>query len=1038
MTRPRLAVLMTGLLLATSTGLALRTAAFGDGAPQKPGGDPAARLRVPDGFVVELVAAPPLVEHPLMAGFDELGRLFVAEAAGLNLDEKALLKELPNRLRLLEDTDGDGRFDKSTVFADRMTMPQGALWYRGALYAGSAPSLWRLVDSDGDGRADQRRELVTGFASTGNAADIHGPFLGPDGRLYWTHGRKGHTIPLPDGRVLAGKAACIYRCRPDGTEVEIVCGGGMDNPVEVDFMATGEPLATVNILVGRPSRIDAIIYCIEGGVYPYSESVLKEFKRSGDLLPAVGPLGWVAPSGLVRSRSATFGATYHDNFFSAQFNMRRIQRHPLERDGAAFKLRNEDFLVSADIDFHPTDVLEDADGSLLVVDTGGWFRRGCPTSQIAKPEITGAIYRVRRTGAVPLADPRGLKLDWDQRTPAMLVPLLDDPRFVVRDRAVDHLALQGQGAVPVLQEVLQRGPSVRARRNAVWALTRMNTPQAHAALCQALRDSDLSVRLAAAHAVGLDRVAAALPSLLTMAAKDEPAARRAAASALGRLKRPEAVPALLESLGTEKDRFLEHALVYALIEIADRQATLPGLSHPNPRVRRGALVALDQMDGGHLIREQVMPLLDTPDVALQKAVLSIIIAHPDWGREVAGLLRQWAARPDLDATRRDGLRDAVLAFAAIPEIQALVSQALRQANTPAPTRLLLIEVLSRTSLKKLPPVWVEALQRCLEDRDDQMVRQAIATVRAVGGTDFDTALGQLGRDQSRSAEVRVAAWGTVAPRAAEIRPEEVMFLRAQLAQEKPPLLRRAAAEALGNLWLDDQQLLELTPVVATSGPFELPHLLAAFERSRERTVAERLLAALGKAPGLESLSAEALRRTLAGYPEEARAAATPLLKRLEVDREQQQARLAELEPLLKSGDAQRGRTVFFSGRAACATCHLVKAEGGRIGPDLTKIGAIRSGRDLLEAIVFPSTSFVRGYEPYGVATRDGRLHTGTLARETVEAIFLYNSEGAEIRIARASIDELQQGRQSIMPQGLDTQLSREQLADLLAFLQALR
>src|SRR6185437_13712895 len=113
-------------------------------------------------------------------------------------------------------------------------------------------------------------------------------------------------------------------------------------------------------------------------------------------------------------------------------------------------------------------------------------------------------------------------------------------------------------------------------------------------------------------------VAEARPQLLTMLAGDEPAARRAAATALGRLKRTEATQALLQGLGGDNDRFLDHALVYALIEIADRRATLAGLSDPRPRVRRGALIALDQMDGGPLTRGQVVPLLDTTDTALQK------------------------------------------------------------------------------------------------------------------------------------------------------------------------------------------------------------------------------------------------------------------------------------------------------------------------------------------------------------------------------------------------------------------------------------
>jgi putative heme-binding domain-containing protein len=240
--------------------------------------------------------------------------------------------------------------------------------------------------------------------------------------------------------------------------------------------------------------------------------------------------------------------------------------------------------------------------------------------------------------------------------------------------------------------------------------------------------------------------------------------------------------------------------------------------------------------------------------------------------------------------------------------------------------------------------------------------------------------------------------------------------------------------------LDDRQLAALAPSIAEVGPLELPRLLGAYERSSDPAVADRLLAALAKAPGFASLSADVLRRVLAGYPGEVRSASAPLLRRLEVDRGAQEARLTELEPLLKAGagDAKRGRTVFFGRTAACSTCHAVKNEGGRIGPDLSKIGSIRAGRDLLEAIAFPSVSFVRGYEPYVVATRDGRVASGTLARETLEAIFLNTSDANEVRIPRDQIEDLQQGRQSIMPQGLDTQLNRGDLADLLAFLQSLR
>src|SRR5436190_8477429 len=469
----------------TSTLLALLLAASAQDPPP---------IQVPDGFVVQKVAASPLVERPIMACFDDQGRLYVGDSAGVNLRFEDLQKGPPHRMLRLEDSDGDGIFDKSVVVADKLTFPMGALWYRGALYVCAPPSVWKLSEPDAEGVFRKREEIVTKFGSNGNAADIHGPFLGPDGWFYWTDGRHGHSIDRPDGSRMEGHAARVFRCRPDGSQVEVVCGGGMDNPVEVAFTEEGEPLVTCALFQASPKRVDVLFHAIEGGVFPYHECV-REFKRTGDLLPSVVDVGWVAPSGLMRYRGESFGKEYRDSFFSAQFNTHKVQRHVIDRDGATFRGRNEEFLVSADPDFHPTDVLEDADGSLIVVDTGGWFRIGCPTSRIDKPQIKGGLYRVRRKDAAKVEDPRGLKIDWNRPG----AELLDDARVAVRDHVIEVCA----------EPAALRDPSPRVRRNSVWALSRRGVPTR-----EALGDPDASVRLAAAHVAGLQADRAASAALL--------------------------------------------------------------------------------------------------------------------------------------------------------------------------------------------------------------------------------------------------------------------------------------------------------------------------------------------------------------------------------------------------------------------------------------------------------------------------------------------------------------------------------------------
>jgi putative heme-binding domain-containing protein len=996
---------------------------------------PAPTYQVPPGFIVEKVAGPPLVRYPLFATFDDQGRLYVAEGTGTNLPGEELAKKKLGRILLLEDKDGDGRFDTSKVFADQLVFPQGVLWHDGTLYSASHPSLWRFEDSRGQGKADRREELVSGFKFNGNGCDIHGPFLGPDGLLYWTDGRHGYKVKTREGTTLEGLAARIWRCRTDGTEIERLCGGGFDNPVQLAFTPEGEAIGTMDQGPG-----DCLLHYVEGGVYPMEHPCLKELPRTGPLLGAIRQYSAALPAalcGLVRYRSTHLGKEYQDNLFSTQYMLHRIVRHKLIRDGATFRCEDRDFLTSTSHDVRLTDVIEDADGSLLFIDMGAWFTYGFPNNPIPKPEVLGGIYRIWRVGAKPVADPWGKSLKLASRSPAELAALLDDPRPRVRDQAITLLAKLGAEAVPSLQAVV-RAParSARARRNAVWALCRMRVPQARPALRLALADKEMSIRLAAAHAAGVVRDEGAGAALAALVRSDEPPVRLKAAEALGRIGLSPAVPALLESLRKGGDPFLEHALIYALIRINDRRGTLAALEDPNPRVRQAGLIALDQMPSGNLTREQVVPLLDTDDAGLQHAALEVISKRPGWSGSIQGLLRKWLEAPRLSEAQERSLTGALLGFSGEANVQQLLAEELANPRTPTPTRLLLLGVMARCRLDALPPGWLKALGQALEDDNVTLRREAVATVKTRGLKQFDNQLLSVSRHRGLPAELRIAALEALAARRRPIDAEAMALLRAHLSEKTEPLLRLAAARTVGSSTLSTEQLRQLAASLGETSPLVLRLLLPAFARSSDGGVGKALVTALKGVAAAEALSTEELDRVLKSYAPEVQALARPLRDRLAARQGKQAAYLAGLRAELGqlAGSAEAGRPVFFSQKVGCYACHRAAGKGGDLGPDLSRIGQLRSTTELLESIVFPSLTIAPEYRTYQVVTKDGRSWSGLIVREASEAVYLRTAELAEVRIARKDVEELAPATVSLMPEGLERTMSRQELRDLLEFL----
>ena len=427
-------------------------------------------------------------------------------------------------------------------------------------------------------------------------------------------------------------------------------------------------------------------------------------------MPILSQLGPAVPAGLTRYASRAFGEEYRDNFFAAMFNMRKVTRHVLSPTGATFTIRDSDFLVSDDRDFHPTDVIEDADGSLLVVDTGAWYKLCCPTSQLAKPDVLGAIYRVRRTNAARVEDPRGATLPWKTMSPSALAGLLSDARPAVQNRAVRELAARAGDAVPALTDTLRTNGSADARRNAVWALTRIDGAAARGAGRIAIQDADESVRHAAIHAAGLLRDGGAVADLRAALKSGAPSIQRVAAEALGRIGDPASVPDLITLAGAPLDRVLDHSVTYALIEINHPESTASGLQAPASRSRRTALIALDQMDRHTLQAASVVPLLDSPDSVLKDTAWWVAGHHPEWGDALAEFFTTQLARAP--AAQHDELQQKLVQFGDNAAIQRLIADMVNRApgKQGRLAALAVMSTVARTRVKTFPPVWIAPLE----------------------------------------------------------------------------------------------------------------------------------------------------------------------------------------------------------------------------------------------------------------------------------------------------------------------------------------
>jgi putative membrane-bound dehydrogenase-like protein len=686
---------------------------------------------VPEGFRATLFACDPLVEYPSAVALGPRpGTLLVAADYMTGLGAEIVRRD---EIRLIEDTDGDGYADRATVFAEGFNSIEGLTWHDGVAYAMHAPLLTALRDADGDGRAEDRRDLLTGLGlpPEENPHRLHcanGVVVGHDGWLYLALGDHGCDVPRPEGDRLVLHGGGILRCQPDGRELHVFAAG-LRNIYDVALDAELNAFVRDNENDGGEYKIRVChsFFGADHG-YPYDY-----YERPEAALPPLADLGLGSSAGGACYLETQFPPEYRGNLFFCEWGRAVVRYRPAPAGSGFGPVVEEDFAVGAPADpygFKPTDVVVDRDGSLVVADWGDGQqpKRG-----------RGRIYRIAYVGQPDAveASSRGGALSGD-----VTLAALDSPSYFVRV-AEQQAATKLPDAVAVLAAALEdRHLGPLGRMHCVWALAQVgDEPATEALLRVAATDPDPRLQAQAVRALA-DRQEPALGDRIArIDTRSVPFLVREVVLALGRLRWP-GLPEWLRANVGAVDPPLAHAGAWALRQAGDWPAVLGLLDGPSDdplrAVARRALT--DQFDAG-LIDGLIARLASADDPARRiECAEALARVHCRAGPWV-----YWGYRP--------GPRPAnSVPWKRTAEIAAALAGALDDPRTEV--RLAVLRQMEREAV----PVPLETLSRLVRDeRQIDAVSALLHALTRLPAADVRGLLQQFVHDADRDEAHRLLA-----------------------------------------------------------------------------------------------------------------------------------------------------------------------------------------------------------------------------------------------------------------------------------------
>lgn len=944
----------------------------------------AARMTVPEGFTVEVVASEPDLVNPVAMTFDERGRIWVTESLEYPRRSAGPGRD---RVKVLEDTDADGKVDRVTVFAEGLNIPSGIAVGHGGVWVANSPDILFLQDTDGDGKADRSEVVVTGFGRSDTHELPNTLNWGPDGWLYGWNG-----VFNPSRVTYRGKTheftCAIFRIHPRTRDFEIFCEG-TSNPWGIAWDNEGSAFASACVIDHLWHLVETGYYHRQGGPYPPFTWKLESIVDHKHQMAAY--------CGIHFYDSDAYPEAYRGKLFMGNIHGNCVNLDRIERRGATYHAASEaDFLTSHDAWFMPVAQKTGPDGCLYILD---WYDRyHCYQDANRDPQgidrLKGRLYRVRYQET-----PRRSGFDLARLSDDALIQRLGGGNSYDRDLARRLLAERSSESTDARLHSLALDSSQprKLRMDALWA------------------------------AISREKVANAF--LLGLMSDADPAFRAWGVRAAGNARKVDPkVAARIAELASDAD-----ARVTLQVAVASRK--VEGLDPVDLLCDVADHAGQDSLVP-HIVWQNVYPLLDAKEPAgrfIERAVAGTAQGNLGWLE-----LSRLAVDRLLARSRPEEVNVASLVLALLKVDSEPGRAAARQA---------IRSVIARIPARRVSTDIKDALREQFRDVITQLGvnRATAASARELRweGTLLGAAWGEPGPLESLQKAVESGRF-----EAALNDDERVRGYETLLAATGPALLdgvlkrvsdRSAGALAfrerlLGSLGrLDDPRLagslLALYPGLEPSLQNRAVDLLT------QRSVwARTLLDAIGRGvlpPTV--LNINQIRKLQSGKDQElarlVREKWGTVREGRNPGRDQVIAQMREL--LVKTpGDPRAGAEVF---KKLCAQCHKIYGEGQEVGPEITANG--RASLDQLLSNVFdPSLVIGASYQGTTVATKDGRILNGLVVEDNPQRLVLKLQGGKLETIARSDVDEVKRSELSLMPEDVEKQLQPREIADLFAYI----